>query len=185
MEPFVAVRGRMQKDGETINVIAFEVRALRLGNGVRPPAASEVEAAQSRAGSSPGDKERPFVNEEELFPSLPGTQEWWPDRGKFKEGDAAQEVAADGSSGRPDQDKRERRRQEAQEDAATERRKEARRTPKPPQRKTPVPERRDMAGNPDLPKVREWWGKPEEARKSPFYYLTALRQSPPGTKSWG
>ena len=26
MEPFVAVRGRLQKDGETINVIAFEVR---------------------------------------------------------------------------------------------------------------------------------------------------------------
>jgi hypothetical protein len=39
--------------------------------------------------------------------------------------------------------------------------------------------------HPELPKVREWWGKPEEAKKSPFYYLTALRQSPPGTKSWG
>jgi hypothetical protein len=33
--------------------------------------------------------------------------------------------------------------------------------------------------------TREWWGKPEEARKSPFAYLTALRQSPPGTRSWG
>jgi hypothetical protein len=39
--------------------------------------------------------------------------------------------------------------------------------------------------DPQLPKVREWWGKPEEAQKSPFHYLTALRQSPPGTKSWG
>ena len=84
MEPFVAVRGRLQKDGETINVIAFEVRSLRLGG-----------APKKESG---------------------------PDRS-------------------------ERRRQEAQEEAATERRR--------------------------------------EARKSPFYYLTALRQSPPGTKSWG
>ncbi len=72
MEPFVAVRGRLQKDGETLNVIAYEVEALRVG------------ALRART-----------------------------------------------------------------------------------------------------PHTREWWGKPQEARKSPFAYLTALRQSPPGTRSWG
>jgi hypothetical protein len=30
MEPFLAVRGRLQKDGDTLNVIAFEVQALRV-----------------------------------------------------------------------------------------------------------------------------------------------------------
>ncbi len=129
MEPFVAVRGRLQKDGETINVIAFEVQSLRLGEGV----------------------------------PMPNTQEWWPDRGKLEaEARAKEEAAAERRRTQPGPDQRERRRQEAQEEAATERKREA-----------------------QLPKVREWWGKPEEAQKSPFYYLTALRQSPPGTKSWG
>jgi hypothetical protein len=30
MEPFLAVKGRLQKDGETINVIACEIEALRV-----------------------------------------------------------------------------------------------------------------------------------------------------------
>jgi error-prone DNA polymerase len=163
MEPFVAVKGRLQKDGETINVIAYEVKALRLGGGV----------------------------------PMPGTQEWWPDRGKFRKAAAEGQTAAPspafpsgpGPAERkgPEPDQRERHRQAAQEEAATERRKEARR------RGRPVPKeivREEAPGShqsssPELPKVREWWGKPEEARKSPFYYLTALRQNPPGTKSWG
>ncbi|MGW8268565.1 MAG: hypothetical protein ACWGSQ_19525, partial [Longimicrobiales bacterium] len=69
----------------------------------------------------------------------------------------------------------ERRRQGAQEDAATERRKRGRQGER---ESPPTP-------SPELPGVREWWGKPELARKSPFAYLTALRQAPPGTKSWG
>jgi len=191
MEPFVAVRGRLQKDGETINVIAREVRALRLGTGARPPAPNQIQAAQSRAGTGRGDRGRSFINDEELFPSLPGTQEWWPDRGKFEKPPAKDQPPAKdrpnikgqppaGGSDTPspgpgerrklERDHRERRRQEAQEEATTERRAEEGRRNSPP---------------PELPGVREWWGKPEEARKSPFYYLTALRQSPPGTKSWG
>ena len=36
MEPFLAVRGRLQKDGATLNVIAHEVQALRVpGTPVR------------------------------------------------------------------------------------------------------------------------------------------------------
>jgi hypothetical protein len=157
---------------------------------------------------------RPAIREEELFPSLPGTQEWWPDPEKFKK-EEGEKVAAEGgapASGRllagprktqegqrrppqeeaPGRDRRERHRQEAQEDAARERKKEARRrdeapgpSSQPSRTPTPDPDPVPADSSPELPKVREWWGKPEEARKSPFYYLTALRQSPPGTKSWG
>jgi DNA polymerase III alpha subunit len=157
MEPFVAVKGRLQKDGETINVIAHGVRALRLGGGV----------------------------------PMPSTQEWWPDRGKLKKpAEREEEARASAPGGQvPDapetggSDQRERRRQEAQEEAATERRKGARRAGGAGAKPAQPPSTREPS--PELPKVREWWGKPEEARKSPFYYLTALRQNSPGSKSWG
>jgi len=215
MEPFVTVRGRLQKDGETINVIAHEVRALRLGGGAQAPV---PKPGPTRGGvSKPATASRPSINEEELYPALPWTQEWWPDRGKFKKaaeggvagdsGAAASTGAAETGSGRrnpQDPDRNQRHRQAAQEEAARERKKEARRDGRPsrdpgPQRRlepspepSPAPlvvrERANAPAReeaPELPEVREWWGKPEEARKSPFYYLTALRQSPPGTKSWG
>ncbi|MBI4538836.1 MAG: error-prone DNA polymerase [Gemmatimonadetes bacterium] len=38
MEPFLGVTGRLQKDGDTINVIAHEVVPLRLRSGTRPEA---------------------------------------------------------------------------------------------------------------------------------------------------
>jgi error-prone DNA polymerase len=38
MEPFLIVRGRLQKDGRTMNVIAHEVRAIRVQKAVRPEA---------------------------------------------------------------------------------------------------------------------------------------------------
>jgi error-prone DNA polymerase len=196
MEPFVAVRGRLQKDGETTNVIAFEVKALRLNGGVRPPSArtgptpAPTTSGRSRTGSAVS------VNEEELFPALPGTQEWWPERGPRSKDPAAvfpappHRRSAEGPSNK-EVEKRETRRQEAQEEAATERRERERRSGEevergsvdgPPETGQPEPL---AEGGPELPKVREWWGKPEEARKSPFAYLAALRQAPPGTKSWG
>ena len=52
MEPFLVVRGKLRKDGATLNVIAREIRALR----------------RDRAGGS----ETP----------LPSTMEYWPERGK-------------------------------------------------------------------------------------------------------
>jgi DNA polymerase III alpha subunit len=91
MEPFVTVRGRLQKDGETLNVIAQEVEALEV---------RALRGGASRGGAGNG--------------------------GALKAGSEVR-----------------------------------------------------------VPETREWWGKPEEARKSPFAYLTALRQSPPGTRSWG
>jgi hypothetical protein len=191
MEPFVAVRGRLQKDGETTNVIAYEVTGLRLAGGGRPPS---PRPGPTRAGALPEEEMgsapgvNPLVREDELFPTLPDTQEWWPDRGKLEKKTRTEtRVAAPerpaptrpdpGEGFRPHPDRRDRKRQEAQEDAATERRREGRREGSP--QGIPV----ELA--PEPPGVREWWGKPEEARKSPFYYLTALRQSPPGTKSWG
>ncbi len=56
MEPFLVVRGRLQKDGLTMNVIAFDVKAVRVRETARP---------------------------EEVHSTLPGTLEWWaePERG--------------------------------------------------------------------------------------------------------
>lgn len=111
LEPFVAVGGRLRKDGETFNVVASAVKGLRLSGGVPEP--------------------------EELLPFLPGTQEWWPDPRRRRGG---------GQSS-------------------------------PGEKASPSPSH--------LPPSREWWGRPEEARKSPFAYLAALRRTPPGIKSWG
>ncbi len=55
MEPFVSVRGRLQKDGATINVIAHEVRAVRA----------------ALAGSE-DDSGAPLLSE-----GLPTVMEWW------------------------------------------------------------------------------------------------------------
>ena len=215
MEPFVAVQGRLQKDGETVNVIAHEVVGLRLNGGPVKEGRRGASKRETRPHASEGDWDaaRPAINEEELFPVLPGTQEWWPDRAKLeKKEDGTRGIASGGTPpsrsgsgktgtgngprrdrapeepgpGRKDVEERrrqgaaredigERRRQGAQEDAATERRKEA------------LGNGQDAptGPSPELPGAREWWGKPELARKAPFAYLTALRQAPPGTKSWG
>ncbi|MHB1194357.1 MAG: DNA polymerase III subunit alpha [Longimicrobiales bacterium] len=80
LEPFVAVRGLLQKDGATLNVIAEEVRALRVG---RPPKAGGTPAR--RAGTSrsqDGDGRPGGLNDTgELHASLPGTLEYWADPG--------------------------------------------------------------------------------------------------------
>jgi len=36
-----------------------------------------------------------------------------------------------------------------------------------------------------LPGTLEYWADPDRQGPSPFRYLTALRQNPPGIKSWG
>ena len=36
-----------------------------------------------------------------------------------------------------------------------------------------------------LPEPLEYWAEKDEAPASPYQYLTALRQSPPGIKSFG
>jgi DNA polymerase III alpha subunit len=111
MEPFLAVRGRLQKDGESLNVIAFQVEALRVSD--------------ARLRKDPGE-------------GRPGP-------------DAPVESGAPGSPSAPTSS-------------------------------------RDLdAGelHESLPGTLEYWADPDRKGPSPFRYLTALRQSPPGVKSFG
>jgi len=73
MEPFLTVRGRLQKDGETLNVIAFEVEALRVpGTPIRRRGMSKTYVAKnSNAG--------PQEDVDDLHTSLPSTLESWAD----------------------------------------------------------------------------------------------------------
>jgi DNA polymerase III alpha subunit len=115
MEPFVLVRGRLQKDGATMNVVAFEVEPLRMA---------------------------PVIPDEKLQPGLPETLEYWGNRTG-----APAERSSAGKEKRP----------------AT----------------TPEDVKEEMAG------ARETWSPQWKAKASAFRYLTALRQSPPGIKSFG
>jgi error-prone DNA polymerase len=114
MEPFLTVRGRLQKDGATLNVIAHEVEALRVpGTPVRRRGLSRSHALAGSSGT--------------------GTA-------AVREGS---ETFADD-------------------------------------------ERDDFTGfQTSLPDTMEYWADPDRSSPSPFRYLTALRQSPPGIKSFG
>lgn len=70
MEPFLAVRGRLQKDGASLNIIAHGVQALRV------PGAPVRRSGISRAGE---DAPGPVAAPGELHASLPGTLEYWTD----------------------------------------------------------------------------------------------------------
>jgi hypothetical protein len=134
MEPFLAVRGKLQKDGATLNVIAQDVEALRVGRGPKsdprpvPPATPGHARRRDRAWAPAGHAgpEGAMVAREgpeafdDLHGSLPDTLEYWAD---------------------------------PRETAET--------TAQPGMRAT------------------------EPAGPNPFRYLTALRQSPPGIKSFG
>jgi error-prone DNA polymerase len=110
MEPFLAVRGRLQKDGATLNVIATEIQALRVpGSPVRRSGLSRTAPA---GRSTDGDGRRA-----EVEPGLPDA-----DVGELHEA---------------------------------------------------------------LPDTLEYWADTSRPGPSPFRYLTALRQSPPGIKSFG
>ena len=121
MEPFLAVRGRLQKDGATINVIAHEVEALRVGHPLGHPLKAGRTQVRRRGLS------RSYVA-----------------------------VASGSESG-------------LSTGLAT------------------VRESRDDLDDfqTSLPDPLEHWADPEHPAPSPFRYLTALRQSPPGIKSFG
>ena len=129
MEPFLTVRGRLQKDGATLNVIAHEVKALRV------PGAPVRRRGLSRTHAATG-------------PSWPETARAGYDEGAGLAGTATghpPEVGREGSD--------------------------------------------DSGGvselHGSLPDTMEYWGDPDQASPSAFRYLTALRQSPPGIKSFG
>ena len=149
MEPFVTVRGRLQKDGETLNVIAHAVTGLRLGEereastagerrreGALEEASTERRRTRKKGGKTPGPGKGPGGELEEDAEATPDDARDVRDRARDL-GDDAGEVVG------------------------------------------------DVVNDATLPDAREWWGKPEVARKGPFAYLSALRQTPPGTKSWG
>jgi error-prone DNA polymerase len=76
MEPFLAVRGRLQKDGDTLNVIAFEIRALRV------PGAPVRRSGLSRQQAPATVREGGAVEAGALHASLPDTLEYWTDPGR-------------------------------------------------------------------------------------------------------
>jgi len=79
MEPFLSVRGRLQKDGDTLNVIAYEVNALRVpGTPVRRRGMSETYAT-ANGNSRLAVQEGPEEDLDDLPTSLPGALESWAD----------------------------------------------------------------------------------------------------------
>ncbi len=131
MEPFLLVRGRLQKDGATINVIAHRVSSLRVGGpgreqalGTRRPQARQEPGTDAHA-AGPALLDR-------LSTEMPGVLEGWG-------------PAARGASPPPD-----------------------------PHRKNNDGNGRDGPRGFDHPRT-----------ENPFKFLTALRQSPPGIKSFG
>jgi error-prone DNA polymerase len=120
LEPFLTVRGKLQKDGATLNVIAERVEALRVPGARAPAEGGSRKSGLARTyAEAPGREPVAAVREgsdarerfSALQTSLPDTMEYWADPGD------------DGHPDRPDPDA--------------------------------------------------------------FRYLTALRQSPPGIKSFG
>ncbi len=143
MEPFLAVRGRLQKDGATLNVIAHEVGALRVpGAPVRrrglsrsrpdaggPSAGAPVHSATASTHSDAGRRREPAMS---AAPS------------------AERHVGLGG-------------------------------------RALAVSRSTDDLSDfhASLPDPLEYWADTDEATPTPFRYLTALRQSPPGIKNFG
>ncbi len=111
MEPFLNVRGRLQKDGATLNVIAHRVEALRVGYPLKAGRAPVPRRGLSRSYTAAGDRNG---------------------LGTVREG-------PDGIADLPS----------------------------------------------SLPDTMEYWADPDRSAPGPFRYLTALRQSPPGIKSFG
>jgi error-prone DNA polymerase len=80
LEPFLAVKGRLQKDGASLNVIAHQVRALRVpGAPVRRSGLSRSAYGNATGG---GVAREGSADVDGLYASLPGTMEYWmdPDR---------------------------------------------------------------------------------------------------------
>ena len=86
MEPFLAVRGRLQKDGETLNVIAYEVEALRVpGTPIRRRGMSKTYTAANGNGGTSGSSSEadpdqkgpsPFRYLTALRQNPPGIKSW-------------------------------------------------------------------------------------------------------------
>jgi len=148
MEPFLAVRGQLQKDGATLNVIARQVEALRVP-GTAPVRRRGLSRSYAAAEANRAD-----------------TDSSWPG---VEAGDSAR--AADRAPVHDDGDLRD--------------------GPLAEERPLPEDVGVDVAAlHRSLPETLEYWADtgragPEQSTSSPFRYLTALRQNPPGIKSFG
>jgi error-prone DNA polymerase len=78
LEPFLSVVGRLQKDGATMNVIAHRVEALRPSRGAG--ASTRVRRPGATAEGTAGRTRRPLPDPDELYPALPETREYWPEK---------------------------------------------------------------------------------------------------------
>jgi error-prone DNA polymerase len=79
LEPFLAVRGRLQKDGASLNVIAEEVTPLRVPGA--PVRRSGMAKSRGVVGQAATVREPGPNGATELRASLPGTLEYWTDPG--------------------------------------------------------------------------------------------------------
>jgi len=154
MEPFLAVSGRLQIDGATINIIAHEVEALRVpGTLVQRRGLSRTLATEKLARTSPGT---PPPASTTLPPGRPAL---------IPAGATAthENVAYDASDpdGRPE-------------------------GPEGPAHGALGLGSPDLAHlHTSLPEPLEYWDDKDEPRASPYQYLNALRQRPPGIKNFG
>jgi error-prone DNA polymerase len=155
MEPFVWVQGRLQKDGDTVNVIAHRVTALRV-EGAPGADRAMIAEANRPLGRPPSGRGRGRNRDEPSAveqiggnsPTVQQILEGW--SGAVPEPDALPDPSSHAS---------------AQNGVSAE----------------------TSSGQlaPLMPGALEWWADPDRADPSPFKYLTALRQSPPGVKSFG
>jgi error-prone DNA polymerase len=209
MEPFVWVEGRLQKDGDTINVIAYRVEAVRVGGGQAAPGHVSAETSgRSHARSGQADNpdshhgaqsrvsaETPVGAVRERASTVP----WDP-------ADQAMIAEANKPLGRPPTGRgrgRNRSEQSAREQIGgngpaveeilagwsgmpPEGARAVEKTQVAPE--APASHRNgDLAHElaAEMPDTLEWWADPDRTTHTPFKYLTALRQSPPGVKSFG
>ncbi len=73
MEPFITVRGRLQKDGATLNVIAYEVKSLKVGDS---PVGGNGRPAAREGRSTLEPARAPFRFLTALRQSPPGVKSW-------------------------------------------------------------------------------------------------------------
>ncbi len=80
MEPFLAVQGRLQKDGATLNVIAHQVTPLKAEGAVRGGPEASGEAMAGLPGSDGGVRARPAEDPYRFLTALrqvpPGIKSW-------------------------------------------------------------------------------------------------------------
>ena len=83
MEPFLAVRGRLQKDGATLNIVAHQVETLRVpGMPIHVRRPSHSYDTTNKSQNELTDISENLNDFSELQTSLPDTMDYWTDPGR-------------------------------------------------------------------------------------------------------